>query len=444
MTVPDMIPLEDARNLVLANVSPLPAERVSLLEAVGRVAASDVMSDIDVSAFAHAAMDGFALKSSQIESATEKDPVQLRVAAEIAAGDFFDGAVGGGDCVRIMTGAPTPSWADTVVKYEVVRNVDGDGRTGSLVAFTAPSAPGANVRAAGEEARAGETIVKSGEIISAAGAGFLASCGAVEVSVHRRPRVAVIAIGSELVEPPDVPGPGKIRNSNSYAMAACAQDAGALPVMLPVVEDTMEALIAAIDTATRDFDFVITTGGASNGDFDFIKPVVEQLGELMMTSVNMRPGKAQTFGVVNGTPVFGLPGNPSAAYCGFELIVRPALRKMQGYPDGSRPIVRAALSKDVRKKDPRRIFLRGTLGRNGDRLVFTPAKNQSSGSFGGLQRATCLGVIPEGFESKEAGDEVDCILLDVPENALPARSQILRTTKKSPSEAEPSSSPQRG
>ena len=183
----------------------------------------------------------------------------------------------------------------------------------------------------------------------------------------------------------------------------------------------MEALTAAIDAATREYDFVVTTGGASNGDFDFIKPVVEELGELLMTSVNMRPGKAQTFGIVNGTPVFGLPGNPSAAYCGFELIVRPALRKMQGYPDGSRPVVRARLSKDVRKKDPRRIFLRGTLEHDGGLLAFTPAKNQSSGSFGGLQRATCLGIIPEGLESKEAGDEVDCILLDVAENALLTR-----------------------
>lgn len=421
MTVSEMISLEDARELVLSAVRPLPAERAALLDAVGRIAACDVVSDMDVSPFSHAAMDGFALRSSQIGHATAENPVRLRVAAEVAAGDFFDGSVGEGECVRIMTGAPTPSWADTVVKYEIARNVEGDGRTGSLVEFAAPSAPGSNIRAAGEEAQAGETIVSAGELISAAGAGFLSSCGAVEVSVRARPRVAIIAIGSELVEPPAVPGPGKIRNSNSFAMAACARDAGALPVMLPIVEDTMEALTAAIDAATREYDFVVTAGGASNGDFDFIKPVVEELGELLMTSVNMRPGKAQTFGIVNGTPVFGLPGNPSAAYCGFELIVRPALRKMQGYPDGSRPVVRARLSKDVRKKDPRRIFLRGTLEHDGDLLAFTPAKNQSSGSFGELQRATCLGIIPEGLESKKAGDEVDCILLDVAENALLTR-----------------------
>lgn len=418
MPTAEMISLEEARDLVAGAVGPMPVERVALLDAVGRVASCDVVSDIDVSPFAHAAMDGFALRSIQIEQAGDDTPVQLRVVAEIAAGDCFDGAAGEDECVRIMTGAPVPEWADTVVKYEIVENVAGDGRAGSLVAFKAPSEPGANIRDAGEEARAGEAIVGAGEVISSAGAGFLASCGAVEVSVHARPRVAIIAIGSELVEPPLVPSPGKIRNSNSYAMAACAQAAGAVPFILPIVEDTMDALSAAIDSATSQYDFVVTTGGASNGDFDFIKPVVEELGELMMTSVNMRPGKAQTFGVVNGTPVFGLPGNPAAAYCGFELIIRPALRKMQGFPMTARPVVRAALSKDVRKKDPRRIFLRGMLERTETGLAVTPAKNQSSGSFAGLQRSTCLAVIPEGLEPKQAGDFVDCILMDAPEGTV--------------------------
>ena len=419
MTVAEMISLEEAQQLVLSSVKPMHAETVSLLDAVGRIAAADVISDINVSPFDHAAMDGFALRSAQVAGASSEQPVQLRVIAEVAAGDFFDGEAAEGECVRIMTGAPVPAWADTVVKYEIVRNVEGDGRLGSLVEFSAPSEPYSNIRLAGEEAKVGEPVVTAGELISSAGAGFVASCGAVEVSVYARPRVGIIAIGSELVEPPAVPGPGKIRNSNSYAMAACAQAAGAIPVILPIVEDTLEALTAAVDQATREYDFVVTTGGASNGDFDFIKPVVEQLGELKMTSVNMRPGKAQTFGIVNGTPVFGLPGNPAAAYCGFELIIRPGLRKMQGFPEGSRPVVKAAMAKDQRKKDPRRIFLRGTLERTDDGLVFTPAKNQSSGSFGAIQRANCMGVMPEGLESKKAGDLIDCILLDVPENAFP-------------------------
>ena len=414
----EMISLEEAQELVLARVGVLPAEEVPLLEAVGRVAAAPITSDIDVSPFAHAAMDGFALRSSQIQQAAPENPVQLRVVAEIAAGDTADASANEGECVRIMTGAPIPGWADTVVKYEIVENVEGDGRLGSTVAFAAPSKPGANIRAAGEEAKAGQTVVAAGEPLTCAGVGFLASCGAVRVSVHKRPRVAIIAIGSELVESPAVPTPGKIRNSNSYALAACAQAAGAVPTMLPIVEDTMEALSAAVDAATREYDFVVTSGGASNGDFDYIKPVVETLGTLLMTSVNMRPGKAQTFGIVNGTPVFGLPGNPAAAFCGFELIIRPALRKMQGFTTFRRPVVKARLSKDVRKKDPRRIFLRATLTRDEQGLLAIPDKNQSSGSFGVLQRSTCLAVMPEGSDSKRAGDEVECILLDCAEGLV--------------------------
>ena len=160
----------------------------------------------------------------------------------------------------------------------------------------------------------GDVVVEAGDVLTAAGVGFLAGCGVLEVPVYRRPRVAIIATGSELVPPSEVPGPGKIRNSNSYAMAACAREAGAEAVMLPIVQDTFEALRDAVEQAAREYDFVVTTGGAANGDFDFIKPVVAELGELMMTTVNIRPGKAQTFGMVEGTPVFGLPGNPAAAY----------------------------------------------------------------------------------------------------------------------------------
>ena len=305
------------------------------------------------------------------------------------------------------------------MKYEVVDAVSGDGKPGSRVAFRAPADARANVREAGEEARAGEVVVGRGEVVGAAGVGFLASCGITEVPTYRRPRVAVIAIGSELVAPTEVPAPGKIRNSNSYALAACAQAAGAVPVVLPIVEDTHEALAAAVRDAAVSYDFVVTSGGASNGDFDFIKPVVEELGQLLMTTVNMRPGKAQTFGLVDGTPVFGLPGNPAAAYVGFEMIVRPALRKMQGFSRFERPVVKARLSTDAKKRDPRRIFLRSTLSKDAaGGYVVTPAKNQSSGLFGPIQRSNCMAILPEGLESRTAGSVVECVLLDVSEEIV--------------------------
>lgn len=415
--MPEMISVEQARDLVLSHVSQLPAETVPVLNAAGRVAAVDLKSDIDISPFAHAAMDGFAMRAAQLAGATEQAPVELDVIAEVAAGDTYEGKIGEGQCVRIMTGAPLPAAADSVVKYEITRNVIGDGRPGSRVAFSAPTKEHSNVREAGEEARAGEAVVRAGEVINAAGVGFLAGCGVVEVPVPRCPRVAIIATGSELVDAAELPTAGKIRNSNSYALAACARAAGTDPTMLPIVKDSLETLKAAVVAATQEYDFVITTGGAANGDFDFIKPCVEQTGELFMTLVNMRPGKAQTFGLVNGTPVFGLPGNPAAAYCGFEMLIRPALRKMQGYTNFERPHVYARLTRDTKKKDPRRIYLRATLTKdeNGAYQV-EPAKNQSSGLFGVIQRSNCLAIMPEGGEGRTAGSQVECILLDVNED----------------------------
>lgn len=417
--VPEMISLEDARALVLSRVELLDAEEVGILEVIGRVAAEDLKSDIDIAPFAHSAMDGFALRAAQLSGACAESPIELKVIAEVPAGSYYDGTIGDDQCIRIMTGAPLPKAADAVVKYEIVSVVEGDGREGSRVAFSRQASAGDNIRAAGEEAKAGEIIVRTGEVIHSAGVGFLAGCGVTRMKTYRRPKVAIIATGSELVEPTEVPTQGKIRNSNSYALAACAIDAGAIPVVLPIAADDFEGLKAAVMAAAADCDFVITSGGAANGDYDFIKKVVDSAGELLMTTVNMRPGKAQTFGIVNGTPVFGLPGNPAAAYLGFEMIIRPALRKMQGYSHFERPHVQARLTAPIKKKDPRRIFDRATLTKNpAGEYEVTPAKNQSSGLFGPIQRSNCFVVLPEGPKSCEVGDVMDCVLLDIPEEVV--------------------------
>ena len=411
-----MISLEQAQELVLSNVDVLSTETVSVLDVVGRVSARPLKSDIDNAPFDHSAMDGYALIAADLAQASETAPVTLEVIAEVAAGGVYDGPVMPGQCVRIMTGAAIPDGFDAVVKYEIVNTLGADGKAGDKAQFSAPTKALSNIRKAGEEAQAGEIIVEANEVISNAGVGFLAGCGILQVETYRQPRVAVIAIGSELVDPSLIPPKGKIRNSNNYALAACVKAAGGIPTIFPIVKDSLKDLSDAILSAVNEYDFVITSGGASDGDFDFIKPVVEGLGELLMTSVNMRPGKAQTFGLVNGVPVFGLPGNPAAAYVGFEMIIRGALRKMQGYTHFSRPVVEAKLSRDMPKKDPRRIFLRGTLFRdkNNERIV-SPAKNQSSGLFGVLQRSNCVAVMPEGVGTYEAGSIVKCILLDVPE-----------------------------
>jgi len=414
--MPEMLLLEEAQALVLSKVSALSTETVPLLDVVGRVSAKPLTSDVDICPFANSAMDGFALVAEDIAAAREEVPVVLEVVAEIAAGECYEGSVAHGQCVRIMTGAPVPEALDAVVKYEIVENVEVDGKIGSKVAFKAPTSIRSNIREAGEEAQAGEVIVEANEVISSAGVGFLAACGIVEVATYRRPKVAVIPLGSELIEPTQVPYGGKIRNSNGYALAACVQAAGGIPTMMPIVHDSFDALAEAVQNAAESFDFIITSGGASNGDYDFIKPVIEKLGELLIVSVSMRPGKAQTFGIVNGVPLFGLPGNPAAAYVGFEMLVRPALRKMQGYTHFERPKLMAKLSRDMKKNDPRRIFLRSTLYKdeNGEYVV-APAKNQSSGLFGVIQRSNCMAILPEGLQGRTAGSFVECVLFDVPE-----------------------------
>ena len=411
----ELIPLEQAVQTVLDHVPCMPVRQVPLLDAAGRVAAADLHADADVAPFDHAAMDGYCMKAAMLACASDDEPVRLEVVAHIGAGEVYDGPIGAGQCVRIMTGAPLPSDADAVVKYEATDLASGDGSVGSTVLFYAPVKVGNNVRRAGEEARAGACVVQAGQVVKSAGVGFLASCGVAEVPTYEHPRVAIICTGSELVPYDEVPRPGKIRNSNGVALAACVQEAGGIPSILPIVPDTFEDLEQAILDAITEHDVVVTTGGAADGDYDFIKPVAEKLGEVYQTTVNIRPGKAQTFALVQDTPVFGLPGNPAAAYLGFQLLVRPGLRKMQGYTRFAHPSVTGILTADVKKRDPRRIYLRAVLEVRDGTYLITPADNQNSGLFGPIQRTNCLAIMPEGPEGKKQGDSIECLLVDVSE-----------------------------
>lgn len=422
MAKQELIPVEQARALLLDTVNTLETEKVSLIEALGRISAKNQTSDIDISPFDHSAMDGFAVVASDLANATPEAPIELPVIDEIPAGAYYDKVLQPGTCVRIMTGAPIPDGANAVVKYEIVTNLENDGRAPGRVAFSAPTSAGDNIRQKGEEIAAGEVAIKAGEPLSPAGAGLLASCGLSQVEVYKRPRVAVIPIGSELVEPDTLPLPGQIRDGNSYAIGASVVRAGGIPHLHSIVPDDKDMLAAAVLEAVEESDFVVTSGGASNGDFDYIQQVVKEQGELFMDFVNMRPGKAQTFGLVKNTPVFGLSGNPAAAYCGFEMLVRPALRKMQGYATLDRPRVWARLSRDMKKKDSRRIYLRSTLERLDDgSLQVRPAKSQSSGLFSPFQSGNCLAILPEGVPASkkvEAGTLVECLLLDVDEGVV--------------------------
>ena len=424
------ISIEEAQSIILKQVSALePAiEEVNVLDALGRVIAKDLYSDIDVSPFAHSAMDGFAVLASDVEKASEDAPVYLKIAAIIGAGGVFERALEPGECVRIMTGAATPDGEVGVVKIEDVTfsaSADGagtseaKGEVDEYICVKAPVAVGKNIRAAGEEVHAGELAFKKGDIVKPAGVGLLASTGNLTVPVYARPKVGIIINGSELVPAAQVPGPGKIRDSNSWSIAAYVTEAGGIPVNYPIVEDDPDAIRAAYVKAFAECDCVVSTGGACLGDFDFSPKVIDELGELLFTRVSMRPGKSQPFGMVDGKPVFVLSGNPAASAVGFEMFARIALRAMQGYTDFDRPRVKARLAVDQKKHEARVFLQRGTVtrdekwseGTDMSAYVAAPFKKQSSGLNGELQNANALIILPEGARDWKAGEIVDCLLI---------------------------------
>lgn len=416
----DAMTVEQAREQVLARVRVLEPERVALADALGRVLATDATSDIDVAPFDNSAMDGFAVRFDDTVGASPETPVVLDIVAHIAAGEWWDGEVGPGQAARIMTGAPVPAGADAVVMVELTHPVEGDGAIGSSVAFTHAAALGEHIRRRGEEVRAGEAVVRVGEVVGPATIGLLAATGHAQAEVFRRPRVAVISTGSELVEVDRTPGPGKIRNSNSYSIAAQVTVAGGIPLRFGIVPDDPEATREAFLRAAREADYIVASGGVSVGDFDYVKPVLEEIGELVFCKVAMRPGNPQTMGSIDGVPFFGLPGNPTSTLVGFEIFVRPALRRMQGFSALDRPRVAATLLHDVRKKPDRRYYLRARLTARDDGagLAVELSGSQSSALLTAAHLGNCFMVLPQGVSSFPAGAEVECLRLDIEEGVV--------------------------
>jgi len=410
--------VENARRMLLDITPLLETEEVRLFDSLGRVLAEDAISDIDVSPFDNSAMDGFAVRVNDIVDASFENPIELPVVTHIAAGDYYESALRDGEIARIMTGAPVPEGTESVVKVEDTTRASGDGGAGSAIRFTQPIAKGANIRLKGEEVSAGETVLHAGTVLTPAALGLLAATGHPSVSVYRRPRVAVISTGNELVDANVVPQKGQIRNSNAYSIGAQVIESGGMPVEYPCIEDTYEATKEILERAADECDFIITSGGVSVGDFDYVKPVLEEIGQMHYCNVNMRPGKPQTMGVIGDVPFFGLPGNPTSTYVGFEIFVRPALRKMQGYSQLARPITRARITHDAKKREGLRYFMRGIIRRSEDDGYECAVKgNQSSALLKSVQESNCLIVFPEELGSAKTGTVVECIRLDMDEGA---------------------------
>jgi molybdopterin molybdotransferase len=410
------ISVEDARDMLFARCARLGVESVPILDALGRVLAADAVSDVDVAPFDNSAMDGYALRAADVAGASEDAPIELEVLEHVGAGAWPERAVGTGQSSRIMTGAPMPEGADSVVMVEYTTPLAGDGGAGGRVGIGRAVTEGENVRRRAEEVSTGDVVLAAGDVLGAAAVGLLAATGHETIDVYRRPRVAVLSTGDELVEVSEKPGPGKIRNSNSYSIAAQVRLAGGVPERYGIVPDELEATREAIGRAVEETDFVVASGGVSVGDFDFVKPVLEELGDMDFCKVAMRPGNPQTMGSIRGVPFFGLPGNPTSTYVGFEIFVRPALRLMQGFSTLDRPVVKAVLAHDVKKRPDRRYYLRARLDRDeSGRFVAQLSGRQSSALLTAAHKGNCLLVLPEGVDRFDEGTDVDAMRLDVEE-----------------------------
>lgn len=396
--------------MVLAAFQPLEAERVPLLETLGRVLAEDVYADMDIPPLANTAMDGYAVRAADTVGASPDHPVRLRVIYDLAAGYTTDVAVTPGTAIRIMTGAPIPPGADAVVQFE------DTAQEGEWVQVLKAVTVGKNVRQAGEDVQKGALILPRGSEIRPQEVGMLAALGHKEVWVHRRPRVAVLATGDEVIEIDAPWQPGKIRNANSYSNAAQVLRYGGIPLLLGIARDDVAELTAKIRAGLEQrADLFLTSGGVSVGDFDVVKKVLAAEGEMAFWRVRMKPGKPLAFGRLRDVPLLGLPGNPVSAMVAFELFARPAILKMLGKTRLKKPTVEATLLDEVRRKDNRRHYLRVMLEKQGDGYVARLTGDQGSGILLSMVRAQGLAVIPEDVDHLPAGSRVSVLMLDWPE-----------------------------
>jgi molybdopterin molybdotransferase len=401
----------EAAQRILSEVRRQPALRIPLDDALGSVLAEDVVSRLDIPAWTNSAMDGYAARAADVRGASQSKPIRLRVVEQLPAGHFPTRTIGPGECARIFTGAPLPDGTDSVIRQE-----DTDSG-GDMVTIFNDRDVGVNIRRAGEDIRKGTLVLSAGAELGAAQLGVLASLAVAHPMVYRRPRVAILGSGDEIVDvdqPEAILSGKKIASSNTHTLVALVRQAGGEPINLGIARDTPESLQAHLRQAL-DCDLLVTTAGISVGEHDYVRVVLEQMGgELRFWKLRMRPGAPVGFGLLGQLPWIGLPGNPVSTMVTFELFVRPAIRTMMGHELPFRRSVRVAAAEPISVKPRLQHFLRGivTQSKNGPEARLTGP--QGSGILTSMVRANALLVIPEGQFETPAGSIVQALVLNDP------------------------------
>jgi molybdopterin molybdotransferase len=400
-----MISADTALQIVLENVAPLGVERIPILGALGRVLAESISSSREIPGFDNSAMDGYAVRAADLAKASEANPVKLTVVETVGAGQMPTRHVNAGQAVRTMTGAPIAEGADAIIPVERTRG------SGDLIEFLAAVENGAFIRPRGEDLRLGELVISAGKLLTPADLGMLASVNRAMVEVIRRPRVAIVATGDELVDVDQVPAGAQVVNSSAYALAGAVREAGADPTILKVARDDSREIRDRLAEAMT-FDALLSTGGVSVGQFDHVKTALDELGmRQLFHGVAQKPGRPLKFGTVDYRPIFGLPGNPVSTLVCFYLYARPAIRKMAGRARVGLPRVDARCGVDIKTSKDLTEFVRVKLERDADGWLATPTGSQGSGILSSLSRADGLLIGPSTETILKAGAQATVLLL---------------------------------